>query len=124
MILDTVGSTFAKLSTKGLAAPAVLTRTTHGAHNSATGAPAAGTTTNCACLAVLDSSSLKTLGFVFDSNLVQGGDIQALIPAKGLTFDPLPGDTLTIGAVVYIVVDVKPTYAGSVPVMFGLLVRK
>lgn len=123
MILDTVGTTFDKLKTKGLAAPAVLTRTTHGAHNSATGTPAAGTTTNCNCLAVR-SADAKGLGFLFGESLVQGGDEKALVPAKGLTFDPLPGDTLTMGGVPWVVIASQATYAGAVPVMFSLLVRK
>jgi len=121
-LLDDVGGVFAGLG--DLAAPATLTRTVPGAYDPVTGTNGAPTVTNCATSAVLDSSSLKTLGFVFGDGLVQGGDIGAMIPAKGLTFDPAPGDTLTVLGWAYVVIAVQPTFAGAVPVFHKLLVRK
>jgi len=123
-IRDTVAATYAKLAGKGLAATAVLTRVVPGAFDTTTGTNAAGTTTTSACFAVLDSSSLKTLGFKFGEGLVQGGEILATVPAKGLSFDPAAGDTLTTAGVPFVVIDVQPTYAGDVAVMFSCLVRK
>ena len=121
-LLDDVGDAFAGLGE--LAATATITRVTPGAYVPATGLNATGTTTTCNCVAVLDSTSLKGLGFKFGEGLVQSGDIEALVPAKGLSFDPLPGDIITAAGIQFTVVSVRPAYAGSVAVMFACLVRK
>ena len=108
---------------KAYGAPATLTHTVPGAYDPATGTNAAGTTTNCNTSAVLDSTA-KNLGYLFDASLVQGGDLMAMIPAKGLTFDPDPGCTLTFTGWAFVVLQAKPTFAGAVPVVWQLLVRK
>jgi hypothetical protein len=121
-LLDDVADVFAGLDDLG--APATLTRTTPGAYNPTTGGNAAGTTTNSTTTAVLDAATSVKLGFIFGPALVQGGDIMAMIPAKGLASAPLPGDTLTVAGWTYKVVQVVPTWAGSVPVVYSMLVRK
>lgn len=108
---------------KRYGAAATLARSTPGLHDAASGAPALATTTSTATSAVLDASSLKTLGFKFGDGLVQGGDLQATIPAKGLDFNPQPGDVLTVDSSPYRVAAVRPTYSGATPVMFELLLR-
>jgi len=120
-LLDDVGGAFADLG--DLAAPAVLSRITPGAYDPATGTNAAGTTQTCPCLAVLDASQ-KGLGYVFGDGLVQSGDLSALIPAKGLTFDPAPGDSLAVAGSAFSVIGVVPTFSGATPVLFKMLVRR
>ncbi len=122
-LLDDVAGAFADLG-GDLSATATLTRTTPGAYDPVSGTDSGGTTVTSTALAVLDSSSLQTLGYVFGDGLVQTGDIQATLPAKGLTFDPAPGDVFTAASMTFRVIGTKPTYAGSVPVMWNLLVRK
>ena len=121
-LLDDVGDVYAGLGE--LAAPAVLSHTTRGVHNSATGTPGVNTITTCNTLAVLDATSMRGLGFKYGEGLVQGGDIDALVPGKGLTFTPQPGDLITVAGTQYTIVTVRPTYAGAVAVTHSLLVRK
>lgn len=123
-VVDKVASAYAALARKGLAASATLTRTVSGAYDPATGTNTAGTTTTSACLVTLDGSSRTTLGFKFGEALVQTGDLLASFPAKGLAFNPVPGDTLTVGGVTYTVIQPKPTFAGPIPVLWEVLVRK
>lgn len=119
-LLDEVGDVFGDLA--DLAAEATLTRYTPGVYVPATGTNATGTTTTCSCLTVMDGEA--PLGFKFGYGLVQEGDLMALIPAKGLTFNPLPLDTLTVLAATFTIVSVHVVYAGSVPVLFSCLVRR
>lgn len=121
-LLGTVGAAFAGLGS--LAASATMTRETLGEYDPATGGPTPGTTTTATVWAVLDASSLRTMGFKFGEGLVQAGDIEALIPAQGLTFNPDAGDKLTVGGVSYTVIQARPTYEGAVPVVWSLLVRR
>ena len=123
-VVDKVASTYAALARKGLAASATLTRTVPGAYDPATGTNTAGTTTTSACLVTLDGSSLASLGFKFGADLVRTGDLLGSFPAKGLAFDPGPGDTLTVGGVAYAVIHPKPTFAGPIPVLWEVLVRR
>lgn len=106
---------------KGLSAPGTLTQTTPGAFD-----PATGTSTNTTVTAnvnvVLDSA-LRVLGFKFSPDLIQSGDIMATIPAKGLPFVPAPGDKLVVPQGTFAVKEVKPTWAGSVSVLYEMLVR-
>jgi hypothetical protein len=105
--------------------PAVLTQVTPGAYDPATGTTAAGTTTNTNVSAVLDATSLKTLGYKFGEGLVQGGDIEATIPGKSINgHPPLPQDTLTFNGWPWVIVGVRPTYSGGVAVSYQLLVRR
>ena len=89
-------------------------------------APATGTSPNTSTTAnvnvVLDSA-LRVLGFKFSPDLIQSGDIMATIPAKGLPFVPAPGDKLVIPQGTFAVKEVKPTWAGSVAVLYEMLVR-
>ena len=66
----------------------------------------------------------RGLGFKFGHDLIQGGEIQATIPAKGLAITPAPGDKLTVGAVTYSVVDVRPIYVMDQVATYELLVRR
>jgi hypothetical protein len=121
-LLNTVSGVFAKLG--GLAASATITRTVAGAYDPVTGGPTPGSTTAISTKAVLDSTSLRTLGFRYGEGLVQTGDMEAMIPAAGLTFDPAAGDSLTVGGVAYTVIGARPTYEGATPVLWQLLVRR
>ena len=124
MSLDTVvqraAATAYKL--KGITTPAVLTQITPGVFD-----PATGTSTNTTVTAnvnvVLDSA-LRVLGFKFSPDLIQSGDIMATIPAKGLPFVPEPGCVLAVPQGTFIAKEVKPTWAGSIPVLYELLVRR
>ena len=121
-LLSTVSGVFAKLG--GLAASATITRTVLGAYDPVTGGPTPGSTTTINTKAVLDATSLRTLGLRYGEGLVQTGDIEAMIPAAGLTFDPAAGDILTLGGVTYTVIGARPTYEGATPVIWNLLVRR
>jgi hypothetical protein len=121
-LLNTVSGVFAKLG--GLAATATITRTVAGAYDPVTGGPTPGSTTAISTKAVLDGSGTKTLGSRYGEGLVQTGDLEAMIPAAGLTFDPAAGDSLTVGGVAYVVIDARPTYEGATPVLWQLLVRR
>lgn len=120
-LLDDVGGAFDGLA--DLAASAMLTRTTPGAYDPATGTLAAGSTTTCSCKAVLDASSSGALGFKFGTGLIQTGDMLALVPAHKLTFVPASGDKLTIAGTVYSVIANQPTYGAATPLLYSLLVR-
>ena len=106
---------------KGLSAPGTLTQTTLGTFDPATGtSPNTSTTAN---VNVVLDSALRVLGFKFSPDLIQSGDIMATIPAKGLPFVPAPGDKLVIPQGTFAVKEVKPTWAGSVAVLYEMLVR-
>ncbi len=122
--LDAAADLYAALARKGLAATATLTRTTSGAYDPESGTSLPGTVAACDTLATLDSSSIQALGFKFGNGLVRTGDLMATIPAKGLAFEPLALDGLTLPMGVFTVVDVRPTYAGATPVTYALLVRR
>ena len=121
-LLNTVSGVFAKLG--GLAASATITRTVAGAYDPVTGGPTPGSTTTINTKAVLDGSGTKALGFRYGEGLVQTGDLEAMIPAAGLSFAPAAGDSLTVGVVAFTVIAARPTYEGSMPVLWQLLVRR
>jgi hypothetical protein len=117
-----LNQTYAALRKYG--AKAILSRVeTSGEPDPVTG-DALATETTCQTFAVLDGSSQKGLGFKFGESLVQGGDMQVTIPAKGMSFEPKASDTFTVLSKVHKVVDVRPTYVGDVPVKFDLLIRR
>lgn len=117
--LDALFTDLAGSLIKEYGTPATLSHTTPGAYDPATGGvPSTVTTTSCN--AVLDAASLKTLGFKFGEALIQGGDIQASVSGAL----PVPGDTLTVPAGIFTVIDVRPVYSGSVVVMSECLVRQ
>ena len=103
-------------------APAVLTVVTSGAYNPATGT-GVGTTQAYTTRALLDATTLKTLGMQFGEDLVRTGDLKATIPAKGLAADPKPGDLLSCRGIGYTVVGVRPQFLADKPIAFELLVR-
>jgi len=107
------------------AASAVLSRNVLGAIDPATGKSVSSSTLTCSTLCKLDSTSIKTLGYKFGDGLVQGGDIMASIPSKGLTFSPQPGDFLTVLNWPYVVIETRPEFApGGSVCEWNLLVRK
>ena len=109
----------AQKALKSYGAKGTLTHTTPGAYD-----PATGTTSNVQtvtpCSALLDSSSLKTLGFKFGDGMVQAGDIMATV--SGVV--PVPGDVLAVAIGQFNVIDVRPQYVGSDVVMAQCLVRR
>lgn len=118
----TVNQVYSAIKRAG--AKVVLTRTTPGA-----GFPdpvtneIPSTTQTVSTYAIPDASSLQGLGFKFGQDLIQGGEIQLSIPAKGLTFEPEAGDKIEFRAKTYTVKGSKPTFYGDTPVKFDLLVR-
>ena len=108
-----------------LGAPVVtISRTAKGDYDPVTGTSAAGTTLSQTAKAKLDSS-WRSLGYRFGPDLVKTGDIAVTVPALGLAFDPSQGDKLTIGASVYTVADVRPSFApGGSVTEFTMLVRQ
>ena len=121
ILLDDVGGAFADLG--DLAANATLTLITPGEYDAAIGTIASSGKKTCACKAVIDGSLSSSLGYKYDANLVKSGDVEALVPAKGLTFEPTAGCVLTVAGKQYVVICVRPAFAGSVPVLYNLLVR-
>ncbi len=110
---------------KGVSASATLTQTTPGAFDPVTGTTGVGTSTVTACLATLSTLTKRIPGGAFGANsLIQEGDLFATIPAKGITVDPAPGDTLTFRGAVWTVKGTWPTFVGSTPVLYELWVRK
>ncbi len=100
-------------------ADCLLIRETNGAYDASTGTPAKVTETY-ECEVVLTTSN----GYTFDENLVQSGDLTAIIAAEVLEVDPMPGDKLVVQEITYAVVSVVPSYGGLYPVAFTMLVRK
>ena len=108
-----------QLSTKG--APLMLTRSTAGAYNPATGA---------AAVALTISASIG-VGAAFDFPAVNApgsdilrGDKKILVSATGLSFAPQPGDYLTIGGVQHSVINVKTLAPAGVPVLYTVQARR
>ena len=122
MSLAKIASSAALRALKTYGAPATLTRVVPGAYDPATGGVTAGTTTTCNTSAVLDATA-KSLGFKFGEGLIQAGASMATLTAKGLTFTPAPGDKFTVGAIAYVVIAVRPVWAGATAVLYELLVR-
>ncbi len=103
---------------------ATLSRSVMGEYDTATGTVSAGSVLTAACSVIRDAASSSALGYVFGAGLVQTGDEKFVIPARDLTFDPMPGDTVTISGVAWRVVGVHPVYVGTTIGMFELLVRR
>ena len=101
-----------------------LTRTVAGAYDPATGTTGAPTVTAVAVNGYLDGFSLQGYGTAFKEGLIQDGDQKASIPALGLSFDPAPGDTLTIDGWPWTVIKAQPTWSGEQVAMWDLQVRK
>ena len=75
--------------------------------------------------AVFDYSERTIAGSATaDGTLIQAGDRKVLLSAQGLTVVPAPGWKLTIGAVVWQIVNVKTSDPGGVAVLYTLQVRR
>jgi len=72
----------------------------------------------------LPDSTYRKLGQTYGSELIQSGDLDVLVAAKGLTLTPAPGDELSWGPEIYKVQLVKPTYSGEQVATYNLLVRR
>ena len=108
-------------------APAVFTHQESGPFDPVTGESAAGAVTTIPTFALLDASSLQSLGFRFGSGLVETGDIAATVAADAFTSKPIPGDRLEITegeyAGSYGIHAVRPLMVGSAAITYELLVR-
>jgi hypothetical protein len=121
LIVDQVANAYVILG----AGSAVLAHVEPGTYDPGSGTSTGSVTSTCTTQVKLDGTSLKTLGFKFGDGLVQGGDIDGSIPGKGLTFAPLPGDTLTANGFPYVIVSVRPSYTpGGSAAEYSLLLRK
>lgn len=109
---------------KAYGAPVTLQRTAPGVYNPTTGTGGTPTVTTTGTFGILDTTSIKTLGFKYGDDLVRSGDIQITIPAKNLTFAPELGDTLVTPQWPYIIAGIRPVYSGSVAVIYECLGRK
>lgn len=98
---------------------ATLNRTTPGAYNPATGAPAAGTTTPHACTAALFEYSQRDI----DGTHIRVGDQRAYI-APDIAVTPQTGDTLTIGGDAWSVIASHPLSPAGVVVLHDVQVRR
>ena len=123
MSLATVvqGSATRALNLYGQAA--TLNRSVPGVFDPVTGTTTA-TVSTYPVKALIDSASLRTLGYKFGDGLVQSGDVLATFSAKGIPFDPMPGDTLTVGSIVFALVITRPVYVGSSAVIHECVVRR
>jgi hypothetical protein len=98
-------------------APGVLTRSTPGDYDTATGGVVAPETT-ADCRAVMFPYGDE---FV-DGTLVLAGDQQVFM-GPDVSIDPAPGDSLTWGGKTYQVIKVKTLRPAGVPVLHELQVR-
>ena len=119
MSLATVVAAAAKRALGAYGAPATLTHKTPGAYDPATGG-ASVTTTTTSVRALLDASSLVSLGFKFGQDLVRAGDMKATV--TGVV--PVEGDTLTLPLGTFTVIQVRPVYVQATQVLAECLVRR
>jgi hypothetical protein len=98
---------------------AMLNRTTLGAYNPATGAPAAGTMTPHACTAALFEYAQRDI----DGTHIRVGDQRAYI-APDIALTPQTGDTLTIGSDAWSVIASRPLSPAGVVVLHDVQVRR
>lgn len=120
---DAQDAAFEAFADTEIFAAGTLSHTVRGAY-SATAGTSLDVTRKASIQVYLDSSSIKTLGFKFGSDLVRAGDLLAVIPAKGLTFTPEEGDELVMAAGKFKVVRVAPSYVADTPIVFELMVRR
>ncbi len=98
-------------------APGVLTRSTPGDYDTATGAVVAPeTTANCHAVVLPYGDAF------IDGTLIKTGDQQVFM-APAVSIDPAPGDALTWSGKTYQVISVKTTRPAGVPVLHELQVR-
>lgn len=94
-----------------------------GTYDLATGTTTPGTPQTASVNGYPDATYRK-LGQTYGAELVQAGDLDVMVAAKGLAFTPAPGDQLSWGSEVYKVQQVKPTYSGEQVALYNLLVRR
>jgi hypothetical protein len=104
--------------------PAVIRRVVLGAHSASTGAPASSANDDYPCEVNLSVATEKLNG-----NLVQTGDLSALLASKDCTTRPRPDDRLILVIdgvdVSHEIVNINPIYTeGIEPIAYTLLVRK
>ncbi len=122
-LLNDVSTLFGGLGE--LAAAGTLTQVSPGSYNPGVGTISGRTPTVTPIQVVLDSTSIKTLGYKYgEQGLIQVGDIEAHIPAKGIPSQVMPGDVVGVGDTNYRVVLVRPSFAGATPVLYSCVVRK
>ena len=105
---------------KAYGAKGTLTHVTPGGYDPTTGTTTGAVTTVTPCSAVLDSTSLKTLGYKFGDGLVQAGDVLALV--AGIL--PVAGDILAVATGSFVVISSRPTFLGDAVVVTDCLVRR
>lgn len=94
------------------------THVTAGIYNPATGSATA-TTSAITPKVYVDVFT----GDKFWSNLIVAGDRKVLAAGDSFTTVPKPGDTLTIGAVIFTVLAVKPLYSGNSVALYEIAAR-
>lgn len=100
--------------------PVTLKVTTGGTYDPGTQKVTGATTSNYAVKAVLEDYKAREI----DGTRIRVGDRKYLIAASGLTVTPAPGNVLVDGSDSLSVVTVEVTYAGSVPALYTVQVRK
>ena len=101
-------------------AAVVVTRTTEGALDPATGTTAAATVTTATGYGVQTQYNARDI----DGTIIKRGDMRLLIASSGLTIEPDVGDTATIDSVVWNVVNVESVSPAGTPVLFICQVRR
>ena len=99
-------------------APVTLTRSVAGAYDTLTGTTAAPAVT---------AYTGTGAAFEYAANLVNGtlimrGDQRCYLSTVGV-INPMPGDTLTIGAVTYTVIESRPLQAALISLLFDCQIR-
>ena len=95
-----------------------ITHLTAGAYNPATGAVSNTSTVQTGTAVELDYNVSE-----IDGVLIQRGDKKLLVAVSGITVIE-PNDTCTVGAVVYLIKNVKPLSPGGIVLLYEVQVRK
>lgn len=96
-------------------AAALIRRTTPGAGLN----PGTSTTTDYACIAVVDDYSVRDR----DGSVIKVGDRRIYVAAKDLAVTPTVGDQVVVGGTAFRVVGVSTLQPAATPVYFDLQVR-
>ncbi len=92
------------------------------AYSPTTAAVTASTATHAAVGVKLPVGSLKGSGFVFSEDLLVRAQAFVLLAASGLSAQPKPGHTVTIGSEVWKVIGTDTLSPAGTPVLHALLV--
>lgn len=95
-----------------------------GAYDPTTGTLTGTTTKTATVYGTVELVSQKKLGYLFDGAMVQGGEMLVNLSAKGMTFVPMPGDSLITSRDNLVVVQAQPVSIRGILVSYTLLVRK